>query len=369
MNDSKDLFDDSVMTFGEHLEVLRVHLIKALLGLLVAVIIALCYGKVPIRIMQQPLDAALAKYGLQKTDESAGDDLAETFFAAIRRWWNDEEPEPEEPAPEPEPDEGTIEVQVPVEQLAAALAVADPDRFGEPNDPGDEPAGDDPSVDDEAEPVTVPLRLTSPAFRELAENVREISKPKPVTLTVQEAFMTYVKVAIVSGLILSAPWIFYQLWLFVAAGLYPHERKYVYTYLPMSIGLFLAGALLCYFGVLPLVLHFLFGFNKWLGVEPQIRLTEWINFAIVLPLMFGISFQLPLVMLFLERISIFTVANYQQQRRMSILVIAILSMLLTPADPASMLMMMIPLVFLYELGILLCKWSPAQQPFEGAEPV
>ena len=117
--------------------------------------------------------------------------------------------------------------------------------------------------------------------------------------------MMYIKVSLVAGFIVASPWIFYQMWQFVAAGLYPHERRYVHVYLPLSIGLFLAGVFFAFYLALPLVLDFLLGFNRWLGVVPQIRLSEWVSFVILLPVMFGISFQLPLIMLFLERIGIF----------------------------------------------------------------
>ena len=177
--------------------------------------------------------------------------------------------------------------------------------------------------------------------------------------------MTYLKVAFVAGLLLASPWVFYQAWLFVATGLYPHERKYIYVYLPLSTVLFVGGAVFCFYAVFPFVLHFLLGFNEWLGVQPQIRLSEWISFAIMLPLMFGLAFQLPLVMLFLERISIFDAPTYREKRRMAVLVIAVLSMFLTPADPMSMLLMMFPLVILYEFGIMLCSYSPAKSPFEA----
>ena len=129
--------------------------------------------------------------------------------------------------------------------------------------------------------------------------------------------------------------------------------------------LFFVGVVFCFYLVFPFVLKFLLGFNEILGIQPQIRLSEWISFAVTLPLLFGISFQLPLVMLFMERLSILEVSDYREKRRMSILVIAILSMFLTPADPISMLMMMFPLCALYELGILLCEFSPAKSPFDG----
>ena len=171
--------------------------------------------------------------------------------------------------------------------------------------------------------------------------------------------MTYIKISMVAGFVLTSPWVFYQIWLFVAAGLFPSERKHVYIYLPMSLGLFLAGAIFCYFFVFPIVLDFLISFNKWLGIEIQPRLSEYISLALMLPVMFGISFQLPLIMLFLERIGVMTVKGYSENWRMAILVISIASMLLTPSDPQSMLLMMFPLIILYVAGIQLCKFSPS----------
>jgi sec-independent protein translocase protein TatC len=193
------------------------------------------------------------------------------------------------------------------------------------------------------------------------------SEREPITIRVEEPFMTYLKVSLIGGLLLSSPWVFYQFWLFVAAGLYPHERRYVYYYMPISLVLFLTGVLFCFFGVFPLILGFLLDFNAWLGLKPQIRISDWISFAVTLPLMFGISFQLPLVMLFLERISIFDVKTYREKRRISILVIAVISMLMTPTDPYSMLAMMFPLILLYELGIVMCQYSPRKVLFEGEE--
>lgn len=179
--------------------------------------------------------------------------------------------------------------------------------------------------------------------------------------------MTWLKVSFVAGLVLSSPWVFYQIWLFVAAGLYPHERKYIHIYLPMSSGLFLGGATFCFYGVFPFVLGFLLQFADDLGFQTQIRIADWIDFAIMLPVMFGISFQLPLVMLFLERLSIFEIKDYQEKRRIAIFVITVISMILTPAEPYSMLMMMIPMILLYEVGIVICRWFPKPMPFDDED--
>jgi sec-independent protein translocase protein TatC len=82
----------------------------------------------------------------------------------------------------------------------------------------------------------------------------------------------------------------------------------------------------------------------------------------MLPLMFGLSFQLPLIMLFLDRISVFSAQDYRDKRRFAILVIAFASMVLTPAEPYSMVLMMIPMLGLYELGILLCEYGLVKRP-------
>ena len=84
----------------------------------------------------------------------------------------------------------------------------------------------------------------------------------------------------------------------MAAGLYPHERRYVHRYLPFSVALFLVGAALAFFVVFQPVLHFLLMFNRSQGIIPEPRINEWLSFVMILPIGFGIGFQLPLVMLF-----------------------------------------------------------------------
>lgn len=160
------------------------------------------------------------------------------------------------------------------------------------------------------------------------------------------------------GVLLSSPFVFYFIWEFVAAGLYPHEKHFAHVFLPFSITLFLAGAALAFFVAIGFVLDFLFPFYARLGIDPDMRIGEWLNFVLFLPLGFGVSFQLPLVMLFLQRIGVFTVDAYLKKWRIAVMVIAVLSMLLTPADPGSMLLMGIPLTILYFGGIALCRYLP-----------
>jgi len=365
---SKDLFDDSTMTFGEHLEALRVHLFKAIIGLMLAAGVCLYYGDAIVGFVREPIDRALRQFSADKRNEkievtNVKNLTREEWYGGLVNMWNEfwttisgsDLPEPPvtaegQPAAEPLK-QASVRVAISAFELLTALHEAKPDT----------PAPD--ANDTALKEKLVYLTLTAPEFAQF--RVMANQSLEPVTFNVQEAFMTYLKVSLIASVIVASPWIFYQLWLFVAAGLYQHERKFVYIYGTMSLFLFIAGAAFCFYAVFPFVLKFLLAFNRNIGVTPQIRLSEWISFAVVLPLMFGISFQLPLVMKFLTAISIFNVEVYRTKRRLAILAIAFISMVLTPADPFSMLLMMVPLLFLYELGILLCQWSARKNPFDG----
>ena len=376
MAQSKDLFDDSTMTFGEHLECLRTHLIRAIIGLAICVIGALFVGDKIVAIVRSPIDSALRKAGqVEGSNLQVEDDIADVSMTDI---WHSiqeklglsepsERPEPGSQTPETSAKtfkqiktdnkfDRTIIVSIMPAELAARLHEYNPDEY---------PAAKPTSEDDEDQALEI--RIAAPEFQQLETVIDR--QNQTVTLNVQEAFMTYLKVAFIAGLLIASPWVFREIWMFVAAGLYPHERKYIYIYLPMSLFLFTGGAVFCFYAVFPFVLKFLLSFNAMLDVNPQIRLSEWINFAVMLPVMFGVSFQLPLVMLFLERISVFEISDYREKRRMAILVIAFLSMILTPADPMSMLLMMFPLTLLYELGIILCGFKAHKPEVEGLEPV
>jgi sec-independent protein translocase protein TatC len=198
----------------------------------------------------------------------------------------------------------------------------------------------------------------------------EPAQASTVALGSGEAFMIYLKAALLTGTIVAGPFIFYFLWTFVAAGLYPQEQRYVYFYLPFSLSLFAAGVLVAFVFAFEPVLNFLFSFNMMLGIDPQPRIGEWLSFVMLLPLGFGIAFQLPLVMLLLYRIGVISVETYISQWRMAILIIAVISMLATPADPISMLLLGGPLIVLYLFGILLCRFLPTHRRVfaEGYDP-
>ena len=365
---SKDLFDDTSMTFGEHLEELRIRVWRAIVGLVLVTSFTMYFGDQVMAIVRKPIEDALRARG---AGTHIADEVSQMFnLQKLKDWWNGIKPIEPTPPPKPvgAPDPKTITIQVRPAELLTALHEADPQHFPAPP-PTPIAAAADVSKSGDSSTIKpeklVALQVTAPEFEQLKKAVE--MQQRPIVLTVQEGFMTWLKVSFVGGLVLSSPWVFYQMWLFVAAGLYPHERKYVHIYLPMSCGLFLGGAAFCFYCVFPFVLDFLLAFSDDLKLQTQIRIADWIDFAIMLPLMFGISFQLPLVMLFLERLSIFEIKDFQEKRRIAIFVITVISMVLTPAEPYSMLMMMIPMIILYEFGILICLWFPKPKPFDDEE--
>ncbi len=202
---------------------------------------------------------------------------------------------------------------------------------------------------------TMPVNVSYKRSEQIVLTNEVIERQNPlISLGPVEPLVNYFMVCIVTGLVLTSPWVFYQIWAFVAAGLYRHERSYFYRYLPFVLVLFLGGVFLCFFAVLPVTLDFLLQFNAWLNIEPNLRITEWIRFATILPLIFGICFQTPLVMLMLERIGILTGEDFRAKRRMAILVMVVAAAIITPTqDPFSLALLAVPMVLLYELGLIL----------------
>ncbi|MDO4587308.1 MAG: twin-arginine translocase subunit TatC [Planctomycetia bacterium] len=190
------------------------------------------------------------------------------------------------------------------------------------------------------------------------EKLSDDPRLRTKSLSTQEPFIIFVKAALFIGILIGCPGIFYNFWSFVGAGLYPNEKKYVFRFLPLSLGLFACGFCLAFFVVFEMVLTFLFKFNAGMNIDPDLRISEWLNFVLLLPVGFGLAFQLPLVMFVLERLRIFTIDMYLGSWRIAITVLAFLTMMLTPPDPWSMICMLIPMIGLYFGGIFLCWFFP-----------
>lgn len=322
---SDDLFEKSTMTFGEHLDELRGALVKALSGLLIGCLIGLAVADRVVTLIEMPLRNALENYYVDKDIISLKEETDNTLTEDFEKFIRDNQLIAEE---------FLVERQ---EVTRIATELAGPEK--KLNQLTDQ-------------------QLPPPSQSFVKMRVWRLVQTRITALNAQEAFMIWLKAAFVTGLVLSSPWMFWHIWQFIAAGLYPHERRYVYVYLPFSILLFLAGAAMAFFFVFEPVLDFLFTFNQWMNIDPDPRISEWVGFVLFLPIGFGVAFQLPLVMLFINRIGVFTTEQFLEKWRVAILAIFVLAMLLTPADPVSMLMLAVPLTLLYFLGVALCKWMP-----------
>lgn len=328
---ANDPFAETRMSFGEHLEELRAALWKAVLALAVGFCVGLLVGLPLANFIQTPLVEGMKNLRIKQHQRMLEETGAEDTDVARQLL-----------------DEGYVPEVLRLEsgELAEILKQLGV-RFG--------------AADAAELPASLPITL----YRSLDGD----PSVRPIGTGMPDAFTIYIKVSLLVGVLVSSPFIFYFIWSFVAAGLYPHEKRYVHLFLPISIGLFLAGAALAFFVVFKFVLAFLFDFYDWMNIDPTPRINEWLSFVLLLPIGFGLSFQLPLVMLFLERIRVFTVEQYLSYWRYAVLVIAIMSMMLTPAEPYSMVIMAVPLTLLYFGGAAMCRLMPRQQgAFEEALP-
>jgi len=171
----------------------------------------------------------------------------------------------------------------------------------------------------------------------------------------QEAFLTILKISFLTGLFLSFPSIFYKAWRVVSNKYGFKKRLTSLSVVTGGVILFLSGAALCYFAVLPFGIKFLIGYETDYMI-PYISIGKYINFCGGLILAFGLSFELPLIMLVLGRIGIINSYMLSKYRKYAILVIAIVSAIITPTpDAYSMMLMTVPLVILYEVSVILVK--------------
>jgi sec-independent protein translocase protein TatC len=168
------------------------------------------------------------------------------------------------------------------------------------------------------------------------------------------SFYAYLKVALVSGIVGASPIVFYQLWSFIAPGLYPHEKARVLPLVTASTFLFLLGASFCYLVVLPLALKFLIGFSRDL-FNPIITIDSYLSFSGMLMLAFGIGFEMPVAAYFLGRIGLISSRLLSKGRRYAIVLILIVAAVLTTPDVATQLLLAIPLYVLYEVSIIVVK--------------
>ena len=197
--------------------------------------------------------------------------------------------------------------------------------------------------------------LALPLVKALPEGSRMIA------VGVVSPFLVPLKVTVLLAITFASPWILYQVWAFVAPGLYKHEKKWVLPLVVASTVLFYLGAAFCYF--------FVFGqafpaIQKMaptaVAVSPDIE--AYLDFVITMFIAFGLAFQVPVAVLILARLGMVTVAQFKSFRTYFIVGAAAVSALVTPPDPISMIALLIPMCLLYELGIWAARLLTKQPP-------
>jgi sec-independent protein translocase protein TatC len=374
-----DIFADTRMTFGEHIEELRTRMIRAIAWLMVFLVIGFILdavgeavgnkkigiGRPMLEVITDPVESQVRDFYNRRAERETAKKLAELTST---------------------PEEEIERIRAKLKENGEALASLTEDErnklMGAPQSmPMVIPVGP------LAEALGIPAEKV--ARKEVATTVQVYpahisylsdkgqallgTKKYLTTLSAQEAFVVYFKVSILCGIVLASPMILYQFWAFVGAGLYPHEKRYIYVFLWPSVLLFLAGVLLCQFFVLPGAVKALLKFNEFLGFDPDIRLNEWLGLAIVLPLVFGVSFQTPLVMIFLNRIGMFTAQDYLSKWRYACFILAFFAAMITPTpDVVTMMYLFVPMFGLYLAGIVFCHYFPGvteEDEQEAAEEV
>ena len=174
---------------------------------------------------------------------------------------------------------------------------------------------------------------------------------KLIYTSLQEAFITYLKISFFAGIFLAAPVIFYQLWKFVMPGLYANERRYVLPFVIAACAFFLMGAAFAFFVAFPFGFRFFLGFTTE-RIQALPSMKEYLSLCMSLLLAFGITFELPVVMFFLARMGLVDHLMLKRYRKYAILVIAIVAAMLTPPDILSMTLLGIPLYLLFELSVV-----------------
>lgn len=168
-------------------------------------------------------------------------------------------------------------------------------------------------------------------------------------------FMTHILVSIIAGLILAFPYIFWEFWMFFKPALYSSEKKHTSGAVFFSSLLFILGVLFGYFLIVPLSVHFLGSYNVSAEVTNQISLRSYISTVSSITLAAGLIFQLPILAFFLTKVGLIDPPFLKKYRRHSVIVILALSAIITPPDIFSQVMVCFPLLFLYEIGIMISR--------------
>jgi sec-independent protein translocase protein TatC len=209
---------------------------------------------------------------------------------------------------------------------------------------------------------TIFHRLMQPVLDSLPEKQRALHYTSYI-----EPLMVYLKVALYGGIFVAVPWVLYQLWQFIAPGLYRKEKKIVVPFLVSGTALFYGGAAFCYFLIMPAAFPAMAAIANDASLSPVLTMSEQLSLVLGMLLGFGVVFELPVVIAFLSMIGVVHHTTLSKYRRLAIVVNTIIAAIITPTgDPLNLAMMAVPMILFYEIGILLARILGKKRPAEGA---
>ncbi len=174
-------------------------------------------------------------------------------------------------------------------------------------------------------------------------------------------FFVPIKVALMTAFLVSLPNTLYQIWAFVAPALYQNEKRLIAPLIISSVSLFAAGMAFCYFLVFPVVFKFFAGMTP-MGVSMATDIDKYVSFILTMFLAFGMTFEVPVAVVLLHRMGVVSLAALQAARPYVIVGAFIIAAIFTPPDVLSQVMLAIPMILLYELGLLVCRVTGSRQP-------
>ncbi len=306
-----DEVEASRMSLGDHLHELRARLMRAVIAVVIAFAVIYAFREPAFEMVQGPHNWAISQLNLEKTEV-----LEERLAAA---------------------------------QAADAAAA----------ERGESPRIYEAWEENPAKPGTY-FEPGYPEVKRLNSTFR--LETSLLNFAADSGFFVKMRVCFWLALFVAGPFALWEIWGFVAAGLYKHERKVIYTYFPMSILLFLGGVLFGFFVLVPYALYFL-GLDS-IGsraMEVRMGVDQYLGFLKGLALALGAVFQLPVIMVALARIGLVEPKTFAYYRKHTLVGALVAAAILTPPDPVTQLMMAGPVVLLYEAGVHLSKWAWRKQ--------
>jgi sec-independent protein translocase protein TatC len=178
-----------------------------------------------------------------------------------------------------------------------------------------------------------------------------------IATDVTGTFLVPLKVTLLAAFLVALPWVLWQIWAFVAPGLYKHEQRLALPLIVSSVVLFFAGMAFAYFVVFPWIFHFFVSFTPE-GVQMMTDIDKYLSFVLWMFVAFGATFEIPVVEVLLVRMGIVSLDKLKSQRRYVIVGAFIVAAVITPPDVVSQLMLAVPMCLLYEIGLVAAKFFP-----------